>query len=105
MAEFIDREALRRQLSLLAERYTALGNVRVAQDYNWVVTVLDGAPVEDVAPVVRCRDCKFMVPEKILCAGQTYVVGYKCDLRDAFSLRTDDYCSRGVRRGGVFDGR
>ena len=55
MAEYIDREALCRQLSLLAERYNALGNVRVAQDYNWAVTVLDGAPAEDVAPVVHGR--------------------------------------------------
>lgn len=55
MAEYIDRETLCRQLLLLAERYNALGNVRVAQDYNWAVTVLGGAPAEDVAPVVHGR--------------------------------------------------
>ena len=55
MAEYIDRETLRRQLLLLAERHAALGNVRVAQDYNWAITVLDGAPSEDVAPVIHGR--------------------------------------------------
>lgn len=105
MAEYIDREALCRQLSLLAERYNALGNVRVAQDYNWAVTVLDGAPAEDVAPVVWCRDCKFMIPDVLPYVSKAYAVGLKCYLHDACNIREDDYCSRGVRRGGDPDGR
>lgn len=51
MAEYIDRGALCKQLSLMAERYNALGQVKIAQEYNWAVTLLDGVPTEDVAPV------------------------------------------------------
>lgn len=59
----------------------------------------------DVAPVVRCRDCKFMLPDVLPYVGKAYAVGLKCDLRDDYSICEGDYCSRGVRRGGDPDGR
>lgn len=59
MAEYIDRDALIGKLALLAERYHALGQEKVVQDYNWAITVLDGAPVVDVEPVVRCAVCQY----------------------------------------------
>lgn len=74
-------------------------------EFDMIVNLLDSAPTVDAVPVVRCRDCKFMVPDDLPYAGKAYVVGLKCDLRDAYSIREDGYCSRGVRRGGDPDGR
>lgn len=53
MADYINRQALVEKLATLATRYNALGRVKVAQDYNWAITVLEGEPAADVAPVVR----------------------------------------------------
>lgn len=55
MADYIDRQALVEKLATLATRYSALGRVKVAQDYNWAITVLEGEPTADVAPVVHAR--------------------------------------------------
>lgn len=52
-ADYINRTALTEQLSMLATRYAALGREKVAQDYNWAVSVLDGAPAADVVEVVH----------------------------------------------------
>ncbi len=65
MARYIDAEALCKRLSFMVERYNALGQVRVAQDYNWAVTLLDSAPTENVVPVVhgRCTACGWEEPD------------------------------------------
>lgn len=55
MTDYIDRAALTEQLLTLATRYAALGREKVAQDYNWVITVLDSAPAADVAEVVLAQ--------------------------------------------------
>lgn len=108
MAEYIDRETLRRQLLLLAERHAALGNVRVAQDYNWAITVLDGAPSGDVAPVIhgewrhsRYEDCSesFELVKCSNCSHEAYAM--------AIYVRGGNYCPNcGAKMdGGDSDGR
>lgn len=74
-------------------------------EFDMIVNLLDSAPTVDAAPVVRCRDCKFMLPDVLPYVGKTYAVGLKCDLRDDYSICEGDYCSRGARRGGGPDGR
>ena len=55
MSRYIDADALTKKLGSLMKRYAAQGRTEVAQDYNWVCTVLDAAPTADVAPVVHGR--------------------------------------------------
>ena len=100
MADYIDREKLLDDL-LAAAKHGGMGEI-IAQT---LMRYVKRQPAADVAPVVRCRDCKFMVPDDLPYAGKAYAVGLKCDLHDADSIREDDYCSRGVCRGGDPDGR
>lgn len=99
MADFVSRSKVEFELcgGNLPEKYKAFVR-RVLNDKNLI-------PSADVAQVVRCRDCKFMIPDVLPYASKAYAVGLKCDLHDAYSIREDDYCSRGVRRGGDPDGR
>ena len=48
------------------------------------------APAADVAPVVRCKDCKYYKPDEYEC-GCDY--GLPC-------VKADDFCSYGERRTG-----
>ena len=100
MADYIDREKLLDDF-LVAAKPGGMGEI-IAQA---LMRYVKRQPSADVAQVVRCRDCKFMVPDDLSYAGKAYVVGLKCDLHNAYSIREDDYCSRGVRRGGDPDGR
>ena len=99
MADFVSRSKVEFELcgGNLPEKHKAFIR-RVLNDKNLV-------PTADVVPVVRCRDCKFMIPDTLPYAGRAYAVGLKCYLRDDYSIREDDYCSRGVLRGGDPDGR
>ena len=58
------------------------------------IDVIEDAPVADVAPVVRCKDCKHCDPEN-----------YQCDhaMSTAYPLRRkpEDFCSRGERKDGT----
>lgn len=53
MAEYIDRDVLRKKLKETARQYTALKKLETAQDYWWATTVIDSEPAADVAPVVH----------------------------------------------------
>lgn len=100
MAEYIDREKLLDDL-LAAAKHGGMGEI-IAQT---LMRYVKRQPSADVAQVVRCRDCKFMLPDVHPYVGKAYAVGLKCDLRDDYSICEGDYCSRGVRRGGDPDGR
>ena len=55
-------------------------------------------PTADVAPVVRCKDCKYFNHKELECRCD----GIVQDLADSGSFRLnfylDDYCSYGVRK-------
>ena len=55
-------------------------------------------PAADVAPVVRCRGCEYVRP--IVSASSGGRVGIWCALHDILNVSPDDYCSRGLRKGG-----
>lgn len=77
MARLIDADALGEKLEALMQKYAAAGNLNVAQDYNFVLTVIDSAPTVDAAEVRRgtrdildghktrrvCSACSWDVPE------------------------------------------
>ena len=55
------------------------------KNYNFVLTVIEGAPTVDAAEVVRCKDCKHFDPDSSVCK-------YSGWLMDGGS----DFCSRGI---------
>lgn len=100
MAEYIDREAF---LKDIEERY-CLPCKEAGKDYNgcrcracWVDDmcgdVID-APAADVAPVVRCKDCKYW---------QDNNDGYpheECRWGHGETPYANDFCSYGERKEG-----
>ena len=94
MADYIDRGAQAEQLRTIMERYFAQGRVEVAKDYNWAITVLDSAPAADVAPVVRCKDCKYVRNLGFNFGGLRHD-SYFCVYNGPVSTGGDDFCSHG----------
>ena len=82
MAEYIEREA-------------AIESLRVASAS--AINALRNAPSADVAPVVRCKDCKYW---------QDNNDGYpheECRWGNGETPEPDDFCSYGERKEGVED--
>lgn len=53
MCRLIDAAALGEKLEALMQKYAAAGKPNVAQDYNFVLTVIECAPTADAAEVRR----------------------------------------------------
>lgn len=82
MAEYIDREALEKAMTIAA----ANGKDKDRRTWAKAICVLHDMPIVDAVPVVRCKDCKYRdgTPGQpnILCA----------------QMHEDDFCSYGERR-------
>lgn len=94
MAEYIDKEAFKKSVE---ERYCKPCKEE-KKDHNgcwcracWVNDMIDEVECflpADVAPVVRCKDCKH------------YDIGGSCIICGFQSRRPDDFCSCGERKDG-----
>ena len=84
MAEYIEREALMRNLKQFApEQLTPL-----------IESLIQKQPAEDVVEVVRCKDCKYW---------QDNNGGYpheECKWSENETPDLDDFCSYGERKEG-----
>lgn len=78
MAEYIDREAF-------------LEHMKRTDRYFDVKFDIENFPAADVAPVVRCRECKWAKHDILLCK-------YTCTRGLLIEVREDDFCSYGERR-------
>lgn len=82
MAEYIDREALEKAMTIAA----ANGKDKDRRTWAKAICVLHDMPIVDAVPVVRCKDCKYRdgTPGQpnILCA----------------QMHEDDFCSYGERK-------
>ena len=80
MKEYIEREA-----AIEAVLGLTIVDPAVAQYANAVYYILQDFPAADVAPVVRCRECKHWLGENV------------CDLDCNHEMYTDpdDFCSKG----------
>lgn len=63
---------------------------RTCGDYAAAFAEIRKLPAADVAEVVRCRDCKYIVNATINANG--FLI---CDISD-MEIAPDDFCSRGV---------
>lgn len=64
-----------------------------------VINMIECLPASDVAPVVRCKDCKYFSPQAGWDGGQCSYLEGKFELSEVLML-DDDYCSDGERREG-----
>ena len=93
MKEYIERGELE---SILHNRYDRLAGLRPDFYAGYMMafhTIEDDVPTAaDVAPVVRCKDCRLRGREE--CA-----MFYRCECGEQHTWETDnDFCSWGERR-------
>lgn len=90
MAEYIDRGTAIAKLTALdvsEPNATMVGAKRLLAEI----------PAADVAPVVRCKDCKYRVYKDM--GGEIGEIG-GCALFNC-AMPNDEFCSCGERRGGT----
>ena len=92
MAEYIEREAL--QAALVRKR-CGVANQRYTEGWNdcllRVKSMVSKAHADDVAPVVRCKDCEYSYDEiSYLCCSHGVCVD--CEVPPNF------YCAEGKRK-------
>ena len=105
MAEYIKREAaiayIREQSEECQKAFEELGGESgiYADAYNDLAEDFYRIPAANVAPVVRCKDCKHYdmgVCLKIYSDGNVHSAAWQ-------SRNPDDFCSYGERRDGGVD--
>lgn len=93
MAEYIEREA-----ALALVRPDAPEDekaaVTIATAKKLVRDIVLRTPASDVAPVVRCRECKHCDPENYHC-------DHPMSTAAPLSRKPDDFCSYGERKEGA----
>ena len=99
MAEYIEREALMRRIKEIhCAECDSYHGVRCRA--CWVddtLDYIDSEPAADVAPVVRCKDCKHCDPENYHC-------DHAMSTADPLRRKPDDFCSYGERKEGADNG-
>lgn len=102
MAEYIGKEALIAHIKDLPTWWADAGGVYGRSmkypegmfDCEDVISSVENAPVADVVPVVRCKDCQYW---------QDNNGGYpneECRWREDETPDADDFCSYGKRKDG-----
>ena len=84
------------------ERDTAIRAVMAAKwvdgsDGAIAMEIVASPPAADVVPVVRCKDCKYLVNATVNDNG--FLI---CDISD-MEITPDDFCSYGERKDGDAD--
>ena len=89
MQEYIEREATKERLRMWITDCVLDGDNDAADCFRGCIDLLDSIPAADVAPVVRCKDCRWRGRED--CA-----MFYRCDCGEQHTWETDnDFCSYG----------
>ena len=83
MAEYIERETYRKRLANLEGWCQDLRKPGLKQ----ALEMFDEIPAADVAPVVRCKDCK-------------HLFGTICTVCGLLPRKPEDFCSYGERKDG-----
>lgn len=100
MPEYIERDALRQAvLESQHDNSHPRGWAHIAHDceHAHFVAMIARFPAADVAPVVRCKDCKHSCKDG---TGRT-CEGYWYELSEfAVSVEDDDFCSYGEQKDG-----
>lgn len=91
MAEYIDREAA--NLALAEQGF----------DWDKAKQALASVPAADVAPVVRCKDCKHFNHKRMECENEAVSTDHEGGAQYSLNFWLDDFCSYGERKEGGAD--
>ena len=90
MPDLIDREALK-QFPVRRDHYDEEnGNENFISGVESVLEYAEQLPTVDAVPVVRCKECKFIIDRDDGTSG--------CYRNFMDSCKSDDFCSYGERR-------
>lgn len=98
MSEYINRELAVQELEVLRQEYEMHDDCDelVARRCRNAVSAL---PAADVAPVVRCRECKFYREFRTKRYNQLMCLCYRMGKHDMeYPVKPDDFCSYGQRK-------
>lgn len=102
MAEYIEREALRKVLENWRDAHADVDDEQGCGLLEDVIWEVDAQPFADVAPVTRCKDCKHSTLPSAL--TQRYGVPGTLTCHNRYSpcnrrnVGGEDFCSYGERR-------
>lgn len=68
-----------------------------------VLREVSDAPAADVAPVVRCKDCKHFNFEHMECENEAVSTDHEGGASYSLNFYLDDFCSYGERKEGTND--
>ena len=89
--EHIEREAAKERLRIWITDCLLNEANEAADCFKLCIDLLDSIPAADVAPVVRCKDCRWRGRED--CA-----MFYRCNCGEQHTWETDnDFCSYGEK--------
>ena len=91
MAEYIEREALREILDGWRDAHADVDDVHGCGLLEDVICEVDAQTAADVAPVVRCKDCKHLVAVNVNGKGIPTCRG------SGMEVAPDEFCSRGEK--------
>ena len=91
MAEYIEREALREILDGWRDAHADVDDVHGCGLLEDVICEVDAQTAADVAPVVRCKDCKHLVAVNVNGKGIP-----TCRV-SGMEVAPDEFCSRGEK--------
>lgn len=94
MAEYIERKALLDELCRDNCERTYDGT---CHNCRMTETIAD-FPAADVAPVVRCRDCKHFNMKSMECENEAVSTDHEGGASYSLNFYLDDFCSYGERR-------
>ena len=92
MAEYIEREALRDILDGWRDAHADVDDVHGCGLLEDVICEVDAQTAADVAPVVRCMDCKHLV------AANVNGKGIPTCRVSGMEVAPDEFCSRGEKK-------
>ena len=104
MAKYIDRDSLIEWLKRirLVDLSDGLGLCRVIMedDFKKAITNMPENIIVDVAPVVRCKDCKYYKISQLLPPHKScFRLRHPTENRSVgYNFADDDFCSHGERR-------
>lgn len=100
MAKYVDKEALEAKLN---ERLTYLLKKNGPYDhytdgYDEAVSTVEDFPTADVAPVVRCRDCKHFNIGNMECENEAVSTDHEGGASYSLNFWLSDFCSYGEKK-------